>query len=412
MTDAELNQAAATHLPGHRQPRLPNCLRRWATGAARDVAHDVYGSGALIQDFEQKVARLLGFDAAVFCITGTMTQATALRIACMERGSKLVALHPTSHILKHERGNHQLFDHFHALQIGDRIVRGRWGSCRAYPTSWAPSRWNCRRAKSAASARSWDELPPSRTTAANRASTCTWTARACGRLRRRMAAGQRDCSGLRQRLRLAVQRHRRHGRRHAGRQRGFVAKAQEWFRRQGGNVYQRTPYVVAAAMQFDARLAAMPDYFKRTQWLYDVLRDYPLLTPNPARPQANMLHHLPVSRERALEIRNRIAGEHSVWLFNGAIMRRCRSAAPLNSTSATTCLPAGPARTRDSDLGRSLAALAHRALHCAPFYLHTTMTFHALGLIDPLLRTLDTLGYRSLRRSRSKPFPPCWQAAT
>jgi hypothetical protein len=72
-------------------------------------------------------------------------------------------------------------------------------------------------------------------------------------------------------------------------------------------------------MQFDARLAAMPDYFKRTQWLYDVLRDYPLLAPNPARPHANMLHiHLPVSRERALEVRNRIAGQHSVWLFNGA----------------------------------------------------------------------------------------------
>jgi threonine aldolase len=75
----------------------------------------------------------------------------------------------------------------------------------------------------------------------------------------------------------------------------FVAKAQEWFRRQGGNVYQRTPYVVAAAMQFDARLAAMPDYFRRTQWLYETLREYPLLTPNPARPQASMLHlHLPV----------------------------------------------------------------------------------------------------------------------
>ena len=44
----------------------------------------------------------------------------------------------------------------------------------------------------------------------------------------------------------------------------------------------------------------MPAYYRRTQFLYDVLRDHPLLRVNPAQPQANMLHiHLPVSRDRA-----------------------------------------------------------------------------------------------------------------
>jgi hypothetical protein len=63
----------------------------------------------------------------------------------------------------------------------------------------------------------------------------------------------------------------------------------------------------------------MPAYFRRTLWFYETLRDYPLLTPNPARPHASMLHlHLPVGRDRALDIRNRIAGQHGVWLFNGA----------------------------------------------------------------------------------------------
>jgi threonine aldolase len=99
----------------------------------------------------------------------------------------------------------------------------------------------------------------------------------------------------------------------------FVARASQWFKRQGGNLFRRSPYVVAAAMQFDERLAAMPDYFRRTEWLYDTLRDYPLLTPNPAKPQANMLHvYLPVAREKAVEIRNQIAAAHGVWLFGGA----------------------------------------------------------------------------------------------
>lgn len=70
----------------------------------------------------------------------------------------------------------------------------------------------------------------------------------------------------------------------------------------GGNVIHRSPYVVVAAMQFDARLASMPTLFRRTQFLYEVLRDHPVIKVNQAAPQANMLHiHLPVSRECALE---------------------------------------------------------------------------------------------------------------
>ena len=84
----------------------------------------------------------------------------------------------------------------------------------------------------------------------------------------------------------------------AGR-REFVAEAAEWFKRQGGNVFQRSPYVVAAAMQFEQRLAAMPACFARTLFLYDVLRV-----------------HLPVGRERALEIRRELARDHGIWTFN------------------------------------------------------------------------------------------------
>jgi hypothetical protein len=72
-------------------------------------------------------------------------------------------------------------------------------------------------------------------------------------------------------------------------------------------------------MQFDARVAAMPDYFRRTRWLYDTLRDYPRLRVNPAQPQANMLHiHVPVERDRLLQIRNEVAARRGVWLLNRA----------------------------------------------------------------------------------------------
>ena len=321
MTDAELKASCASHLPGHRQPAPADLFAAMATWCAQhNVAHDVYGSGALIQEFERKVANLLGFEAAVFCITGTMTQATALRLACMERGSKLVALHPTAHILKHERGNHQLFDHFQALQIGDPHRPWTLDDLRALPDKLGAAALELPAREIGGQCPPWEELAAIKAYCREQGihlhldGARLWeTAAAYGRPAAEIAAGfdtvyvslYKGIGGMGGAMLLGSA--------------AFVAKAQEWFRRQGGNVYQRTPYVVAAAMQFDARLAAMPAYYQRTLWLYETLRDYPLLVPNPARPQANMLHlHLPVSRERALEIRNRIAGQHGVWLFNGA----------------------------------------------------------------------------------------------
>lgn len=319
MTDAELRLRCHTILPGHRQPTPAEtfaAMSAWC--AAHDVAHDTYGDGPLLQDFEKKVAALLGFEAAVFCITGTMTQVTALRLACAERGSRLVALHPTAHILRHERGNHQLLDHFHALHIGDPHRPWTLDELQAVPDRLGAVSLELPAREIGGQCPSWDELEAikrhcrAQDIHLHMDGARLWeTAAAYGKPLNEIAAGfdsvyvslYKGIGGLGGAMLLGS--------------RAFVAKAQEWFRRQGGNVIHRTPYVIAAAMQFDARLAAMPDYFRRTVALYDMLRACPRLQPNPARPQANMLHlHLPLGREQAIALRNRFAAEHGVWLFN------------------------------------------------------------------------------------------------
>ncbi len=89
LNELELRQRCHTVLPGHRQPTPAATFAAMAAWCdANDIAHDTYGEGALIEQFENKVASLLGFEAAVFCITGTMTQVTALRLACQDRGSR------------------------------------------------------------------------------------------------------------------------------------------------------------------------------------------------------------------------------------------------------------------------------------------------------------------------------------
>ena len=321
MSDIDLRQRCHSIFPGHRQPSPAQTFAAMAAWCEQHhVAHDVYGDGQLIGDFEQKIADLLGFESAVFCITGTMTQATALRLACQERGSRLAALHPTAHILRHERGNHQLFDHFQALQVGDAHRPFLVDDLQAIPDQLGAVSLELPMREIGGQCPSWAALQEIKDYCRQHDihlhmdGARLWEA-AAGYGRTAQAIGwgfdsvyvsmYKGIGGL-------------GGAVLAGR-RPFVDKAREWFRRQGGNVIHRTPYVVAAAMQFDARLAAMPDYFRRTQWLYAQLRDFPLIKPNPAAPQANMLHlHLPVGRERALQIRDRIAEEHGIWLFGRA----------------------------------------------------------------------------------------------
>jgi len=319
LTDTELLARCTTVIPGHRA-RTPAemfaAMAAWCE--ANGVAHDTYGDGALIQGFERRVAELLGFEAAVFCISGTLAQVTTLRLAADARGRAPVALHPTAHIFVHERSNFQLLGHFDALRVGDPYRPWAAADIVNIPERLAAVALEIPMREIGGQLSAWDDLQAIK--AHCRAHDIhlhmdgarLWEAAAgYGRAPAEIAAGfdtvytslYKGIGGL-------------GGAMLAG-SRALVAQAAEWFKRQGGNVIHRSPYVVAAAMQFEQRLAAMPAYFERTQFLFDVLRDHPVLRVNPARPQANMLHvHLPVSRERTLEIRRELARDHGIWPFN------------------------------------------------------------------------------------------------
>lgn len=325
MTNAEINllrQSCHTLLPGHRQPSPAEsfaAMAEWCT--ANQVSHDVYGEGELVQQFEQKIASLLGMEAALFCMTGTMTQVTALRLACAERASKLVALHPSSHILKHERSNFQLLDHFQALQLGDAFRPWTLDDLKGFAEPLAAAQYELPMREIGGQLPGWDELNAIKSYCHEKNihlhmdGARLWEAAAgFEHSLAEIAAGfdtvyvsfYKGIGSMGGAMLLGGT--------------AFIEKAKVWMHRQGGNMFRRTPYVVAAAMQFDARLAAMPACFERTQWLYELLKTYPQFSPNPTAPQSNMLHlYLPVTKEKATEIRNTIAREHGIWLFGTAV---------------------------------------------------------------------------------------------
>jgi threonine aldolase len=67
-----------------------------------DGRPDVYGDG-IVAALEERVAEVLGMEAAAFFPTGTMAQQVALRCWAERTGSSLVAMHPLAHPEVHER---------------------------------------------------------------------------------------------------------------------------------------------------------------------------------------------------------------------------------------------------------------------------------------------------------------------
>ncbi|MFE7262174.1 threonine aldolase family protein [Streptomyces sp. NPDC057592] len=68
-----------------------------------DRPADIYGNG-VVAELEERIADLLGTEAAAFFPTGTMAQQVALRCWAGRTGNPTVALHPLAHPEVHERG--------------------------------------------------------------------------------------------------------------------------------------------------------------------------------------------------------------------------------------------------------------------------------------------------------------------
>jgi threonine aldolase len=97
----EAFKQAKYQLGGH-GPRNIGLLKEVFNDLDEQLESEMYGKGKLIEDFQEKMAGILGKEAAVFFPSGTMAQQIALRIWCDHKGVKKVAYHPLSHLEIHE----------------------------------------------------------------------------------------------------------------------------------------------------------------------------------------------------------------------------------------------------------------------------------------------------------------------
>ena len=77
----ETRRKCIFHLSGHRSSALMKPVFQEITDSINDNEEfDHYGSGAVITNFEEQIAEVLGKEKAIFMPSGTMAQQIALRI--------------------------------------------------------------------------------------------------------------------------------------------------------------------------------------------------------------------------------------------------------------------------------------------------------------------------------------------
>ena len=106
-------------LGGHGPSRPHAMLAALAAATDPDEQADRYGEGELIEQFERKVADLLGKEAAVFMPSGTMAQQIALRIWSERKQCRTVGFHPTCHLEIHEQKTYQALHGLTGRLIGN-----------------------------------------------------------------------------------------------------------------------------------------------------------------------------------------------------------------------------------------------------------------------------------------------------
>jgi threonine aldolase len=287
---------------------------------ARDVSHDVYGEGALIADFERRIAELTGKAAAAFMPSGVMAQLAAVRIWTERARLDRFGLHPTSHLIGHEREAYQALFGLQGAVVGDRLRPMTAADLEAERSPLACLIVELPIREAGGQLPTWEELQALKDACRGRGiplhmdGARLWESRAFyGRTHAEIAEGfasvyisvYKGLGGIAGAVLAGDE--------------DFVAEARIWRRRMGGTLVHQSPMIVAAAMRLDARLAQLDACYARALGLAEALAGVPGIKVNPTTPHTNMMHlYFEAPAEAVVERRDEMAERDSVWLLGGA----------------------------------------------------------------------------------------------
>jgi len=276
---------------------------------------DMYGKGAVIEEFQAKMACLLGKEAAVFFPSGTMAQQIALRIWCDEKGLRRVAYHPLSHLEIHEQDGlkelHQietvlLADKTRVIELDDARGMGEvaclllelpqreiGGQLPSFQTLEAIAAY-CRQhgiRLHLDGARLFEVLPYYQKTAAE----------ICALFDSVYISFYKGLGGIAGAILAGEQ--------------VFTDKSKVWKRRYGGDLVSLYPYVLSADYYYEKRAANMGQYFQHARELAAWFNACAGVSTLPLVPVSNMFHvHFQQPKERMSTILTEVQSETNIGI--------------------------------------------------------------------------------------------------
>jgi threonine aldolase len=303
----------------HKARPIREILLELAETINPDLKPGHYGEGEVVERLEERIATLLGKEAAVFMPSGTMAQQIALRIWCDRAATDHVAFHPLCHLEIHEQNGYQRLHGLRSTLLGtterlfsledlqeliqpvgailfelpQREIGGQlptWDDLTAM-IDWARERGI---ATHLDGARLWETRPYYGREYSEIAdlfdSVYVSFYKILGGVAGSALAGPTE----------------------------LIDEARVWQRRHGGNLVHVYPMTLSAELGLDQRLERMADYHQKAVEVGAVLADLPGVRVVPDPPHTNMMHvFLEGDQERLLAASKRVAREHDVDLFSG-----------------------------------------------------------------------------------------------
>ncbi|MDG0968524.1 MAG: beta-eliminating lyase-related protein [Porticoccaceae bacterium] len=311
-------------LSGSSAPDLAVLLKqisRWCE--QHNIQFDQYGEGSLINDFEAKIAKLLGFPAARFMPTGVLAQLVALKVWCRERGSNHFGMHPTSHLEIHEEGAYKELYRLKTTLVGPSQSPILAQHLQTIPSDMRVLLTELPIREIGGELPSWMQLNELKSVAKERGMRLHLDGARLWETQPYYQRSYQDiCHGFDS---VYVSFYKGIGALPGAMLLGseaFIADAKIWQRRAGGTVQTLGPQVASASMLFDQRIADMPRFCSRAKQLSVLLNSIGEIYCRPEEIQTNMMHvHLPFSARCANAARDAVIDSFGVRLFGRAIER-------------------------------------------------------------------------------------------
>ncbi len=307
-------------LHGHQRRAPALRLRTLLARVEEDDEPDLYGAGGAVTRLEERLAGLLGKDAAVLMPTGAMASQVALRLHADARSCRTVAFHPRAHVEVHERKGYAVVHGLTGRLLGDADRLVTLDDLAAVREPLAAVLLELPQRDLGGLLPSWDDLVAQTAWARDRGigvhldGARLWEAQPYyGRPHAEIAAlfdtvyvslykGLEGLAG-------AVL---------AGSP-DFVEQAREWRARLGGQLHNAWPLALSAEVGLDALVPRMGAFWERAKELAGALRDVPGVEVVPDPPQTPLFHVLVHAPVGALERAHaRLVEERGVELFRYA----------------------------------------------------------------------------------------------